>query len=139
MSLPISFESNASKRYQQSGNFKGKTIFFPDDLVIQNIYTSNDEFFKVELSDPDRLPHVNSDKIVDSWNSDPLKFYQNQLNFVTWCSTAGCGVSDEHLLHSNPMISSFLNVTSIIKLEDCSKKRVVQRLFKIFGARLKII
>ena len=29
------------------------------------------------------------------------------MNFVTWCSTTGCGVSCEHLLHSNPMISIF--------------------------------
>ena len=108
MSLPIAFESNASMRYQQSGNFESKRIS-SDDFVILNIYTSNDEFFKVEQADSFekyRLPHVNSDKIVEWWNSDPLKFYQNQLNFVTWCSTTGCGVSDEHLSHSNPMISS---------------------------------
>ena len=109
MSLPFAFESNPSKRYQQSGNFKTKEIS-SDDLAIQKIYTSNRELFKVELADPFekyRLPHVNSEKIVNSWNSDPLKFYQNQLNFVTWCSTTGCGVSYEHLSHSNPMISSF--------------------------------
>ena len=37
-----------------------------------------------------------------------IRFYQNQINVVTWCSTTGCGVSYEHLTHSNPMISSFL-------------------------------
>ena len=102
ISLPLAFGSNPSKRYQQSGNFKTKEIS-SDDLVIQEIYTSDGEFFKVELADPLEkygLPHV------DSWNSDPLKFYQNQLNVVTWCSTTRCGVIYEHLSHSNLIISS---------------------------------
>ena len=117
MSLPTAFGSNPSKRYQQSGNFEGKGISSDDLGVIQNIYTSNDEFFKVELAESFekyRLPHVNSDKIVNSWNSDPLKFYQNQLDFVTWCSTTGCGVSCEHLLHSNPMISRFFLISRLL-------------------------
>ena len=104
MSIPLAFESNPSKRYQQSGNFKTKAIS-PDDLVTWDIYISDVEFFKVELADPFekcRLPHEDSDKIVNSWTSDPLQFYQNQLNFVTWCSTKGCGVSYEHLSYSNP-------------------------------------
>ena len=82
MSLPFAFQRN---RLGLGGNFKTKEIS-SDDLVIQKIYTSNRDLFKVELADPFekyRLPHVNSDKIVNSWNSDPLKFYQNQLNFVT--------------------------------------------------------
>ena len=107
MLLPTAFGSSPSKRYQQSGNFEGKGIS-SDDLVIQNNYTSNDEFFKVELAEPFekyRLPHV---------NSIPLKFYQNQLKFVTWCSTTGCGVSYEHLLYSNPMMSSFFLISRLL-------------------------
>ena len=87
MPFLIAFESNASNRYPQSGNFDSK-IISSDDLVIFNIYTSNDDFCNVELADPFEkygLPHVSSDKTVEWWNSDPLKFYQNQLNFVTWC------------------------------------------------------
>ena len=109
MSLPLAFGSNLSKWYQQSGNFKTKEIS-SNDLVIREIYTSEGEFFKVELADPFEkyeLPRVNTDKIVNSWNSDPLKFYQNQLNFVMWCSTTRCGVSYEYLSHSNSMINIF--------------------------------
>ena len=75
-----------------------------NNQVILN--TKKCDFLNIELADPFgkyKLPHVTSDKIVNSWNLDPLKFYQNQLNVVTWCSTTGCGVSDEHLSHSNPM------------------------------------
>ena len=60
MSIPLAFESNPSKRYQQSGNFKTKAIS-SDDLVTRDIYVSDVEFFKVELQDPFekcRLAHV---------------------------------------------------------------------------------
>ena len=67
MSIPFAFGSNLSKRYQQSGNFKTKAMS-SDDLIVRDIYTSNGEFFEVELADPFekyRLPHVNSNKIVN--------------------------------------------------------------------------
>ena len=108
MSLPIAFESNASNRYQQSGDFKSKEMS-SNDLVVLDVYVSEGELSNVELADPFekyRLTRVNSDKAVDDWNSDPMKFFQNQINFVMWCSTTGCGVSYEHLTHSNPMISN---------------------------------
>ena len=122
MSIPLEFQSNTSNRYQQSGNCNDKEIS-SDDLVILDVYTSEGYFFNVELADPfDKyeLPRVISDTIVNSWKSDPLKFYQNQLNFVTWCSTTGCGVRYEHLTHSNPTISIlFFNFASINKLDGC--------------------
>ena len=68
MLLPLAFGSN--ERYQQSGKLKPKK-FLPTTSLIREIYTSDGE---VELADPFEkygLPHVNSDKIVNSWNSDP--------------------------------------------------------------------
>ena len=54
------------------------------------------------------LPHVSLDVIVNSWNTNPMKFWQNQLNFSMWCATTGCGVSIyDHLLSSNKIIQSF--------------------------------
>ena len=44
MSIPLEFQSNPSKRYQQSGNLKTKAMF-SDDLVILDIYVSDGEFF----------------------------------------------------------------------------------------------
>ena len=36
-----------------------------------------------------------------------MQFYQNQLNFVVWCTTTGCGVSYEHFNHENKLIRNF--------------------------------
>ena len=38
------------------------------------------------------LPHIPSEAIVKTWNSNWLSFWQNQLNFAIWCATTGCGV-----------------------------------------------
>ena len=57
-----------------------------------------------------KLPHVNSDNVVDKWNSNPMQFYQNQLKFVVWCTTTECGVSYEHFNHENKLIRNFYSV-----------------------------
>jgi hypothetical protein len=47
---------------------------------------------------------VASDKLVQKWRSHPMSFWQNQLNFATWCATSGCGVSTrDHLVGGEPM------------------------------------
>lgn len=54
-----------------------------------------------------RLPYVESDKIVQLWRSNPMQFWQNQLNFAVWCATTGCGVSaDDHLSNAAPLTAS---------------------------------
>jgi len=54
-----------------------------------------------------RLPLVSSDKLVQAWSSNPMQFWQNQLNFATWCATTGCGVSlADHLTAADPMLQS---------------------------------
>ena len=45
ISIPLAVESNPSKRYQQSGNSKTKTMFSVD-LVIRDIYVSDVYFLK---------------------------------------------------------------------------------------------
>ena len=53
------------------------------------------------------VPKVNSDSVIGAWASNPMQFWQNQVNFATWCATTGCGVSSEdHLTADNPMINS---------------------------------
>ena len=39
-----------------------------------------------------RLPGVNSDELIQAWSSSQMRFWQNQVNFAVWCTTAGCGV-----------------------------------------------
>ena len=41
---------------------------------------------------------VSSDDVIQAWRTNPIQFWQNQLNFAVWCATTGCGVSvEEHL------------------------------------------
>jgi len=36
--------------------------------------------------------------VARRWHDAPMDFWQNQLNFATWCATTGCGVSvHDHL------------------------------------------
>jgi len=36
--------------------------------------------------------------VAKRWHDAPMDFWQNQLNFATWCATTGCGVSvHDHL------------------------------------------
>jgi hypothetical protein len=53
------------------------------------------------------LPNISSDKLVQAWNSNPMQFWQNQVNFAIWCATTGCGVSaQDHLAAKDPMMQS---------------------------------
>ena len=45
-------------------------------------------------------------ELMDKWNKHTFLLWQTQLDFAVWCSTSGCGISMEHLMHSNPMIRS---------------------------------
>ena len=57
-----------------------------------------------DIFDHYRLPHISSEKIMGLWQTHPMGFYQNQVNFAVWCSTTGCGVSwREHLDIDRPL------------------------------------
>ena len=48
---------------------------------------------------------VSSATVVKAWSSNPMQFWQNQVNFAVWCATTGCGVSaQDHLQASDPMM-----------------------------------
>jgi hypothetical protein len=50
---------------------------------------------------------VEHDLLVSKWDSNPMSFWQNQLNFAVWCATTGCGISSEdHLTTSKPLDKS---------------------------------
>ena len=54
-----------------------------------------------------RLSSVSSDKLIQVWNSKPMQFWQNQINFAVWCTTAGCGVSlEDHLTAADDLLQS---------------------------------
>jgi len=46
-------------------------------------------------------------EVINKWLSHcNMAFYQNQLNFVVWCASTGCGVSVEHLNAGDKLLSS---------------------------------
>ena len=54
-----------------------------------------------------RLPHISSETVVGLWQTNPMGFWQNQVNFAVWCSTTGCGVSwRDHLDIDRPLARS---------------------------------
>ena len=51
-----------------------------------------------------KLPHISSDEVVNLWRTNPMGFYQNQINFAVWCATTGSGVSwRDHLDIDRPL------------------------------------
>ena len=82
-------------------------------LKSQDVYISDQNSFKTtwfDLSQKYILPHVTTQAVFDAWSSNPMQFWQNQLQFALWCATAGCGVSvKDHLLNENlrPLARSF--------------------------------
>lgn len=71
---------------QAGGEFEAK---FPD--VFQNYHG----------------PNVSSNKLIQAWNSNPMQFWQNQLNFAIWYATIDCGVSvKDHLTAKDPLLRS---------------------------------
>ena len=62
-----------------------------------------------DLSQSYVLPQVTSKEVADAWASNPMQFWQNQLQFAVWCATSGCGVSvKDHLLNETlpPLLRS---------------------------------
>ena len=54
-----------------------------------------------------QLPHISSETVIGLWQTQPMGFWQNQVNFAVWCSTTGCGVSwRDHLDIDRPLARS---------------------------------
>ena len=50
---------------------------------------------------------VSSDDVIQAWRTNPMQFWQNQLNFAVWCATTGCGVSaEDHLTNDDEFMQS---------------------------------
>ena len=66
--------------------------------------------FQTQYPDPFQqyaLPKISSNLLVNAWHSNPMGWWQNQMNFAVWCATTGCGVSEQdHLQALDPMVRS---------------------------------
>jgi hypothetical protein len=74
------------------------------------IFASLNKSFKIKVLNPLQKylnPVISNDYIAQQFFNNPIKFYQNQLNFAMFCATTGCGVSYvNHFNHSDPLTRS---------------------------------
>ena len=105
------FTFNSGAKYK-AGGYQRSLI--AKNLTFLMITVAPNKVFFASLPDiwrQYRLPKVKTNATAQAWNSAPMQFWQNQLNFAVWCATAGCGVSvDDHLngpeSHATPLIQS---------------------------------
>jgi hypothetical protein len=104
-------------------------------LQSPDIYVNLTTAFSVkylDIGDKYVLPPVRSDEIVNRWNGEPMRFWQNQLNFAVWCATSGCGVSvQDHLLsHYDFAPESRLLALSIFRFHVYYQTRKILKLMQ---------
>jgi hypothetical protein len=100
MSFPPGFNYDATKAAAQRGDpctgqgcegWRREAI--RRAFLEQKIYVTKTESFRatfMDIFDKYILQNVNSMAVIDSWKSNPMQFWQNQLNFAIWCATTGC-------------------------------------------------
>ena len=51
------------------------------------IYVQEQNYFQTQypnVFEKYKLPNVNKEEIIAAWNTTPMQFWQNQLNFAVW-------------------------------------------------------
>ena len=102
------FNSDAS--YRSGGVYPAQAT--AEDLTRPSITVVHDDGRAFMTTLPEifvgyRMQPVNSDKVVEAWTSNPMQFWQNQVNYAVWCATTGCGVSwGDHLEVTDPLARS---------------------------------
>ena len=104
--IPKEFAYSEQAHYAHRSAFKVKKV----NIVDQNIVvTSDGKSFQISFPDVSEkyiLPYVESNDLVQRWQTDWIRFWQNQLNFAVWCATTGCGVDFNNHLKDTGMIGS---------------------------------
>src|SRR6218665_549465 len=106
MPIPQHLKYNATVTYRLGTVFdytKDERAKVAAALQSQDVNVSDTHSLKTSwfnLSQSYILPHVTTQAMIDAWNSNPMQFWQNQLQFALWFATAGCGVSvKDHILN----------------------------------------
>lgn len=93
------FKYNPDISYRTGGVYKKQLVV--DNLTKLIITVAPNKYFFALVPNIWKeyvLPPITTEQSVKDWNSDPMQFWQNQINFAMWCATAGCGVSfTDHL------------------------------------------
>ena len=90
------FGFNRDAKYAAGGVYEPKNLAPMLSELSIRVTTDTATGFKAKF--PDMLskykqPSVNSEQLVQAWNTNHFQFWQNQVNFTVWCATTGCGVS----------------------------------------------
>ena len=97
------------------------------DLYLQMIDVSSDDTFHARFPnifvDYPLGPIRIGDKLWMNWNKAPLRLWQTQLNFATWCTSSACGVSSEHLNYAkHPVGKVAISISCVLPCEASSQK-----------------
>ena len=111
---PKAFSFNSDVKYpvgvQDTASSEDVSRLAKAHVQVQAVGAADDTSFETHYPDvfeKYRLPNISSDTLVQAWNSFPMQFWQNQLNFAVWCATTGCGVSvKDHLIANDPLLQS---------------------------------
>ena len=126
MNISAAFKHIQNVKYRAGGVYSPTHQF---SLVNQDIWVNENSKFSVKFPNiwmSYKLPKITDLKLYDTWNSNPMQFWQNQLNFAVWVATTGCGVSkQQHLGHQNHLIKSlyrfhvYYQIRKILRILEC--------------------
>ena len=113
---PKAFQYNDEARYQPGAQvFHARSV---PSLDKASVLVTQDKGFEARYADVFEkylMPPVKSESMITTWSSNPIPFWQNQLNFATWCATTGCGVSlKDHLTANDPPDQVFISLSRIL-------------------------
>jgi len=109
---PFKFNSNAKYEPGQLPKWPYKFEDNPSKIKIQVRYNDHNGGFEARFPDIfekyDKLSIIRTKDLANAWKTNPMQFWQNQLNFAIWCATTGCGVSyEDHLNAKDDFVRSF--------------------------------
>lgn len=115
MGIPKEYQYNSAAKYAEGAVYNYTAIErsnIRQFLINPTIYVNQSAGFDKKFLDIAYkyvLPIITHDADVQRWTTNPMVFWQNQLNFAVWCASTGCGVSvrDHLTAQANPMIMSF--------------------------------
>ena len=97
---------NAINKAKKSVTLDNQTMNIVDVLVNKNnAFTMT----FADLTSNYRIMKVKTDEKVDRWRTDPMSFYQNQLNFAVYCATTACGVGLDLLNADDKYVYAIFN------------------------------
>ena len=108
------YKFNPNATYETNGG-QNQQILAGEDLYKQTIVVSeNMNTFEDAKVFPAVFPNIfvnyplggmrTTDEKWANWQHNPMRLWQTQLNFTTWCATSACGISSQHLTNEKHLL-----------------------------------